>query len=99
MLICRNAKGVHGHRKVGNPCPKSSHSGAVMLTTSVIFLTSQGLPFELFVSTVIIELHRTILDSQSTVNAASCEQSNWQPAATQDAFVIAREDIIRWDEG
>jgi len=22
MLICRNAKGVHGQRKVGNPCFK-----------------------------------------------------------------------------
>jgi len=22
MLICRNTEGVHGKKKVGNPCPK-----------------------------------------------------------------------------
>jgi len=24
MLICQNAEGVHGQRKVGNPCTKAS---------------------------------------------------------------------------
>jgi len=29
MLICRNAEGVHGQTKVGNPCSKPLHQRIV----------------------------------------------------------------------
>jgi len=32
MLVSRNAEGIHGQRKVGNPCSDGRHSFKVHLT-------------------------------------------------------------------
>jgi len=42
MLICRNAEGVHGKRKVGNPC--SRMSGAKCLSKRAEKISNKILP-------------------------------------------------------
>ena len=40
MLICRNAEGVHGKKKVGNPCSKHMDSWHCSLRNMLLTLTT-----------------------------------------------------------
>jgi len=35
MLISRNVEGMHGHKKVGNPCPKPGYLFIVLTTKAL----------------------------------------------------------------